>query len=423
MGQRALAARPCRFRGFRRGLAAVWVLDAVLSASTLPVEPPVGATGSVRPVRVLVSSDLKRLRFRCATPLSILDVHGTALGPVPSGEWVTVTTSSGRALDLAGVTVAGGIRLEPEAEGAVSLSLRRHGEWSATRRYPGTLRLVVGDDGLIDAINTVDIEPYTACVVANEVWPTFATEAYRAQAIAVRTFVLYQMGRRTNSRFDIAASQGSQVYRGLRSDVAGRRAADATAHTRGIVSTWLDGTTERLFSAYYSAACGGVSQSAAIFGSADDVPPLAGGVRCDFCRIAPGDTYRWGPVALAKADAWSRLLARYPAMARLGSLTDIEAAARTPTGRPTRLRITGSTGESHEILAERFRLAVGGDLIKSTDFHVEVSREEVRFTNGRGHGHGLGLCQWGMQGQAQEGASAGEILRYYFPGSRLTRAY
>jgi len=52
-----------------------------------------------------------------------------------------------------------------------------------------------------------------------------------------------------------------------------------------------------------------------------------------------------------------------------------------------------------------------------------VTEQHVIFEDGHGFGHGLGLCQWGMQGQALEGKRAGEILRYYYPGSKLTRAY
>jgi stage II sporulation protein D len=47
----------------------------------------------------------------------------------------------------------------------------------------------------------------------------------------------------------------------------------------------------------------------------------------------------------------------------------------------------------------------------------------VIIENGKGFGHGLGLCQWGAQGQALEGTKAAEILRFYYPGSKLTRVY
>ncbi len=53
----------------------------------------------------------------------------------------------------------------------------------------------------------------------------------------------------------------------------------------------------------------------------------------------------------------------------------------------------------------------------------QVTESDVVFKNGRGYGHGLGLCQWGAQGQALDGKSAAEILRYYYPGAKLTRVY
>jgi SpoIID/LytB domain protein len=39
---------------------------------------------------------------------------------------------------------------------------------------------------------------------------------------------------------------------------------------------------------------------------------------------------------------------------------------------------------------------------------------EVR---GHGYGHGIGMSQWGAQGAAQQGRSAGEILDFYYPGT------
>jgi stage II sporulation protein D len=166
-----------------------------------------------------------------------------------------------------------------------------------------------------------------------------------------------------------------------------------------------------------------MTQSAAIFGPASDIKPLAGGVSCDFCRIAPGDTYRWGPLQVSAREVLEKLVARYPELGSLEPLTEIDAVEEAPNGRIIHLRLTGSSGQTHEILAERFRVAVGPDLMKSTDCKIRLIRGEVVFSRGRGYGHGLGLCQWGMQGQALAGKRAGEILRYYYPGAELTRVY
>jgi stage II sporulation protein D len=166
-----------------------------------------------------------------------------------------------------------------------------------------------------------------------------------------------------------------------------------------------------------------MSQSAALLGAEGDAGPLRGGVQCDYCKIAPGDTYRWGPVRLRADEVLSRLVERYPDLASLGGITNITPLEQTPSGRLISLRIMGANGTTHDLLAERFRLAVGPAVVRSTDCRMLVTEGEVVFKNGKGYGHGLGLCQWGMQGLAQSGKHAGEILRFYYPGSKLTRAY
>ena len=374
----------------------------------------------IRSVRVLIASGAEQIRFRANSAISVEDDKG----PTLVGASLVASRDPAAGILIGDVSYSvEAVTLRPKGSEAVSVSLYRDGEWSPVRMYPGVLRLLRGEERGLDLVNLVDAERYVACVVASEVWPTFETEAYRAQAVAARTFVLYQMQRRTRASFDVGATQGSQVYRGIRTDQVGRRASDAAEYTRGIVLSWRDGGEDRLFCSYYSAACGGVSQSAAIFGKGNDIEPLRGGVRCDECRIAPGDTYRWGPERLAESEVRSRLVSAYPKLGSLGRIRKIKVAEKTASGRPVRLQITGSGGESSDMLAERFRLAVSGSLIKSTHFKIHVKGGEVIFKDGRGFGHGLGLCQWGMQGRALKGWRAGEILRYYYPGSKLTRVY
>ena len=45
-----------------------------------------------------------------------------------------------------------------------------------------------------------------------------------------------------------------------------------------------------------------------------------------------------------------------------------------------------------------------------------MSQGQVVF-DGQGHGHGVGLCQWGARGMARDGAGPLEILRHYYPGT------
>ncbi len=409
------------------------VLIACLSCGILPCnrseasdQPFQVPSSAVRDVRVLIASGVERIRLRTDGVLSVVDDKNVSLHTQTAHTWIIASSDESQRIRFGNVLLpAGDVVLRPKPPGLTTLSIRRAGDWSADHHYPGALRLLVREDGRLNVINMVDVERYVACVVAKEVWPSFDREAYRAQAIAARTFILFHMQRRNGAAFDVTATQRSQVYRGVGTDGASRRGAEAASETSGIVLTWRDGDEDRLFCTYYSAACGGMSQSAAIFGPENDIAPLSGGVRCDYCKIAPGQTYRWGPVRVDKARIRSQLVSAYPELASLGRIRSVEVLERTPGPghRPLRLRITGRGGESHDMLAERFRLAIDGSEIRSTDFSLRVTRREVIFENGRGFGHGLGLCQWGMQGQALAGKRAGEILSYYYPGARLTRVY
>jgi stage II sporulation protein D len=51
---------------------------------------------------------------------------------------------------------------------------------------------------------------------------------------------------------------------------------------------------------------------------------------------------------------------------------------------------------------------------------MEQNYQKGAFTlRGRGFGHGVGLCQWGSRGLAQQGRSGKEILSFYFPRAKL----
>jgi stage II sporulation protein D len=406
-------------------LTGVWVAKRVHTAdspSPDPTIPYVSESPSVRDVRVLIGLGVSRTRIRAEGGIHV--VGGDGKPPVFSG---AKRVSIEPCRDRAGVWIEPAEVCLPEItvaadRGDSQVELYDGGKWSEVETYPGKFRIIPGEQGL-EVINLVDVERYTACVVGREIWPTFAPAAFRAQAIAARSFVLFQMQRRNRAAYDVLATQGSQVYRGVRGDDVGQRAERAARDSFGVVLTYHDGQQDRLFCTYYSAVCGGLSQSAAIFGDADDVPPLRGGVACDYCRNAPKGTYRWGPVRVKLTAISAKLAGAYAEVRAWGSIRDLTIVSQTAAGRPLTLRLHGDDGQVLDVGAERFRLLIGGSDIRSTDVHLRVERGDAVFDDGRGFGHGLGLCQWGMQGQAKEGRRAGDILSYYYPGAKLTRVY
>ena len=53
---------------------------------------------------------------------------------------------------------------------------------------------------------------------------------------------------------------------------------------------------------------------------------------------------------------------------------------------------------------------------------ISTTGDQLIF-EGRGLGHGVGLCQYGAQGRARAGHTYREILEAYYPGARLERLF
>ncbi|TBR22888.1 hypothetical protein EPO15_07100 [bacterium] len=59
--------------------------------------------------------------------------------------------------------------------------------------------------------------------------------------------------------------------------------------------------------------------------------------------------------------------------------------------------------------------------LKSVRFDSVRKRKKGFEFEGRGYGHGVGLCQWGARAQADGGRSYTDIIAHYFPGAKVGR--
>ncbi len=289
------------------------------------------------------------------------------------------------------------------------------------RVLAGALRLFP-QGSMGDVVNVVDVETYLLGVVPAEALRGFHEQAMRSQAIIARTFAWYtKLTAGLTREYDVLANEGSQMYIGL----AARQglAEKAVRDTAGIVCTWASPKGERIFCTYYSSTCGGSTQDAGPVKNEMTIPPLAGRIRCDYCRASP--FARWEPVRLEKSVITQRLREKYPLFRTFGRIESMEVVDATPEGRPVRFSLTDGEGRGVELEAENFRLSVDptGRVVRSTFFVPVMERNAIVLTQGRGFGHGMGLCQYGADALADTGWSAAQILRFYYPGSHLTRAY
>ncbi len=108
----------------------------------------------------------------------------------------------------------------------------------------------------------------------------------------------------------------------------------------------------------------------------------------------------------------------------IGEFVDIKPSRIGESGRVVQVQVVGSR-RSVDLLGYRVRGALG---LKDTLY--TITREHnwdgsiAKFTfNGRGFGHGIGLCQVGAFGMAREGRSHEEILKHYYQGIEIRKAY
>ena len=183
-----------------------------------------------------------------------------------------------------------------------------------------------------------------------------------------------------------------------------RAAVNATA---GRVLEWKGAPA----AVFYTASCGGhTERPSAVWSGAED-PPFLPAKHDGACQGEP----RWA--AEIPAQDLQRALA---ASGFRGTLRDLSRRGRTGSGRGRELVLEGLVPD--RIAATDFRTLVGRvlgwHLVKSTDFTVHRRSGGFHF-EGRGFGHGVGLCVLGIVRRAARGDSASEILNAYFPGLKI----
>ena len=103
-------------------------------------------------------------------------------------------------------------------------------------------------------VNRVDLEEYVKGVVPAEVNSTWHPEMLKVQAVATRTYALYQRMLNSTRDYDVLAGIQDQVYRGRQGIDA--RVTAAVESTRGLVVTYQGAP---IYAAFSSTAAGGGS--------------------------------------------------------------------------------------------------------------------------------------------------------------------
>lgn len=266
----------------------------------------------------------------------------------------------------------------------------------APRNYDDNLRVSLKNEAM-RLVNNVDIENYIAGVVQAEVGPTPAPEFFKLQSILCRTYTLENLKKHEHEGYNLCDRVHCQAYYKKCSDADIEKASKST---KGLVI--VDSEINLITAAFYS-NCGGQTTNS------EDVwqKPVyyLKSVNDPHCVNQPN----------AK---WSKVIPKQEWMDYLNKKAGVNGADKEslqPTPFYQQKRTAYYTNGNLNIPLKTVR---SDWKLKSTYFDV-IPNGETMILNGRGFGHGAGLCQEGAMKMAASGYSYPDILHFYYKDVHL----
>lgn len=290
--------------------------------------------------------------------------------------------------------------------------------------YPGII--VILNETTLTVVNVLDLETYLKGVVPHEIGsrPLSEIEVVKAQAVAARTYAIKHLNLEKHPRYDLVATVFDQVYKGMlyRDPIAD----SAVNATYGKIITYRGKPIE----AKYSSTCGGITSDVRDNWGDEPVPYLQSihddaGTGDPFCSISRLFTWQ----ERYPKDAFYEMLSIHlygegnDSLTLAPPVTGFRLGRNAKSKRVTLLEVTTlSDTFAFKGLDIRKVLKPGDQLLWSNYFTIDATGDSI-IINGRGAGHGCGMCQWGAIGMAQKGYTFDAILKHYYRGVRIDKAY
>lgn len=276
----------------------------------------------------------------------------------------------------------------------------------------------------MNQIVSMNLEDYVKGVVAAEMPAEFELEALKAQAVAARTYAVKHMaafggaGSAEHPGADVSTDhKDSQAWYDetkLKEKWQGnygkywRKVSQAVDQTRGLIITY---NGEPINAVFHSTSGERTASAQEVWGF--DYPYLQS-VACSWDQTSPRyqDTKALSLAELEIClgpDAGIMAAAQSNGGGNVAAIIDL-----TASGRVNKVRI-GSKVLSGQEVRQKLDL-------RSTKFTVEAVGDKFVFRT-TGYGHGVGLCQYGANGQAKENRNFRQILTYYYTGVAIKNIF
>ena len=271
---------------------------------------------------------------------------------------------------------------------------------SRVRTYDGNMEVALTPDKqqfLI--VNKVDLEKYIAGVVESEAGKHISLEYYKLQAILCRTYLLSHINRHEAEGFQVCDDVHCQAYLNKASDA---NITKAVLDTKGLVV--VDNDLNLITAAFHS-NCGGVTCNSQDVWSISTT--YLKSVKDTFCLH--GFSAVWQrTIPLEDWKAYLQVKHKF--------------AINDSSSIPSATAFYQANGRSNYFTDRNLKIplkTIRSDFkLRSTYFSIEQIGDSIRF-NGRGYGHGVGLCQEGAMRQAILGYSYKHILNFYYKDVHL----
>ena len=277
------------------------------------------------------------------------------------------------------------------ADSSSLISLQPVNPFLEKRIYRGAVEIRPEPAGL-GMVLVADLEDYLAGVVKAEGGYQAAPDFYKAQAVLCRTYALRHPGKHAGEGFDLCDAVHCQSFRGM--IPAGHPIYQATLATKGLVVTDRQG---KLVTAAYHSNCGGETQAAGNVWI--EALPYLVSVTDPFCLNSRNARWSFN----IPLNEWRSYLDGAGVPHEL--LADPSVFAFEQPDRKKYYAVGNHRLELRKIRED-------WDL-KSAFFSTRISGEDL-IIQGRGNGHGVGMCQEGAMKMASQGYSFEQIIRYYF---------
>ena len=259
----------------------------------------------------------------------------------------------------------------------------------------------------------MSVEEYLQGVLRGEMPAAFHMEALKAQTVAERTYLYYQMAagaKGSHPQADVCTDpacctaylteEAAREKWGADFEECNEKILEAVSATDGQVMYYGG---EPIMAVFHSSSAGVTATSGEVWTA--DLPYLVSVESPESADTVPN---YYSVNTFTAAEFREKFSVAYPA-AKWGDKTKdwVSDVVRTDTG-----RVESATVGGVEVSGQDLRRIFS---LRSTSFTIEAGEGDITFRV-TGYGHGVGMSQYGANTLAQEGKTWREILQWYYTG-------